>query len=143
MEQFDRLKLENQFCFPLYAASREVIKMYKPLLDKYNLTYTQYIAMLVMWEYEKISVKEMGQKLYLDSGTLTPVIKKLVAMGYVQKYRDQNDDRVVIVEITDKGRKLKEEILDVPNQMICKIGENIQEAIQLKEILDKLLRGIR
>lgn len=109
MSKYDILKLENQMCFPLYAISREVIKLYKPYLDQLNLTYTQYIAMLVMWEEEKIVFKELGKKLHLDSGTLTPVLKKLESMGLIIKYRSKEDDRVVIVELTETGRKLKDE----------------------------------
>ena len=122
MDKYEKIKLENQLCFSLYAASREVIKIYKPLLDKYGLTYTQYIAMLVVWEHEKITVKEMGKKLHLDSGTLTPVLKKLLSMELINKYRDKNDDRVVIVEVTEKGKKMKEEITEVPEQLYCKFG---------------------
>ena len=133
------MKLDNQLCFSLYAASREVIKTYKPQLDKYGLTYTQYIAMLVVWEYEKITVKEMGQKLHLDSGTLTPVLKKLLSMELIDKYRDKNDDRVVIVEVTEKGRKMKEEIIEVPEKMYCKLGKNIEDVVELKRLLDNLL----
>lgn len=139
MDKYEKIKLDNQLCFSLYAASREVIKIYKPLLDKYGLTYTQYIAMLVVWEYEKITVKEMGQKLHLDSGTLTPVLKKLQSMDLIVKYRDKNDDRVVIVELSEKGKELKDKIIDVPEQMYCKLGSNIEDAIQLKKMLDKLL----
>lgn len=139
MDKYDKIKLENQLCFSLYAVSREVIKLYKPLLDKYGLTYTQYIAMLVVWEHEKITVKEMGQKLHLDSGTLTPVLKKLEALELIIKYRDKNDDRVVIVELSEKGRSLKEEILDIPNQVFCMIGADSEETKVLKEMLDKLL----
>ncbi|GAA0695027.1 MULTISPECIES: MarR family winged helix-turn-helix transcriptional regulator [Clostridium] len=139
MSKYEKLKLENQLCFSLYAASREVIKVYKPLLDKYGLTYTQYIVMLVVWEHEKITVKEMGQKLHLDSGTLTPVLKKLFSMELINKYRDVNDDRVVIVEVTQKGKELKDEILEVPEQMYCKFDGNVEEAIELKKMLDKLL----
>lgn len=139
MDKYDKIKLENQLCFSLYAVSREVIKLYKPLLDKYGLTYTQYIAMLVVWEHEKITVKEMGQKLHLDSGTLTPVLKKLEALDLITKYRDKNDDRVVIVELREKGKSLKEEILDVPDQVFCMIGAESDEALGLKEMLDQLL----
>ena len=139
MDKYEKMKLDNQLCFSLYAASREVIKTYKPQLDKYGLTYTQYIAMLVVWEYEKITVKEMGQKLHLDSGTLTPVLKKLLSMELINKYRDKNDDRVVIVEVTEKGRKMKEEIIEVPEKMYCKFGKNIEDVVELKRLLDNLL----
>lgn len=143
MDRYEKIKLDNQLCFSLYAASREVIKIYKPLLDKYGLTYTQYIAMLVVWEYERITVKEMGQKLHLDSGTLTPVLKKLQSMGLIIKYRDKNDDRVVIVEVSEKGRELKDKIIDVPEQMYCRLGTNVEDAIQLKKMLDKLLMAFK
>ena len=139
MDKYEKMKLDNQLCFSLYAASREVIKTYKPQLDKYGLTYTQYIAMLVVWEYEKITVKEMGQKLHLDSGTLTPVLKKLLSMELIDKYRDKDDDRVVIVEVTEKGRKMKEEIIEVPEKMYCKFGKNIKDVVELKRLLDNLL----
>ena len=139
MDKYEKIKLDNQLCFSLYAASREVIKTYKPLLDKYGLTYTQYIAMLVVWEYEKITVKEMGQKLHLDSGTLTPVLKKLLSMELIDKYRDKDDDRVVIVEVTEKGRKMKDEIIEVPEKMYCKFGKNIEDVVELKRLLDNLL----
>ena len=129
MGKYEKMKL----------ASREVIKTYKPQLDKYGLTYTQYIAMLVVWEYEKITVKEMGQKLHLDSGTLTPVLKKLLSMELIDKYRDKDDDRVVIVEVTEKGRKMKEEIIEVPEKMYCKFGKNIEDVVELKRLLDNLL----
>ena len=117
MDKYDKLKLDNQLCFSLYALSREVIKLYNPLLDKYNLTYTQYIAMLVMWEEEKIIFKELGKRLHLDSGTLTPVIKKLESMELVTKYRNKEDDRVVTVELTEKGKLLKEDIIEVPDNI--------------------------
>jgi len=143
MDKYEKIKLDNQLCFSLYAASREVIKTYKPQLDKYGLTYTQYIAMLVVWEYEKITVKEMGQKLHLDSGTLTPVLKKLLLMELIDKYRDKDDDRVVIVELTEKGRKMKDEIIEVPEKMYCNFSKNIEDAIELKRLLDNLLETFK
>ncbi len=139
MDKYDKIKLENQLCFSLYALSREVIKLYKPLLDKHNLTYTQYIAMLVIWEEEKIIFKELGKKLHLDSGTLTPVIKKLESMELVTKYRNKEDDRVVTVELTEKGRLLKEDIIEVPEKVytMCR-GQEI-DLSSLKSQLDNLL----
>ncbi len=142
MDKFESLKLDNQVCFPLYAASREVIKLYKPFLDKYNLTYTQYITMLVLWEDEKITIKELCKKLYLDSGTITPVIKKLESMGLIIKYRDKSDERIVIVELTTKGIELKEEIVKVPGQVSCKINGSMQDLLTLKDLLEKLLNNI-
>lgn len=139
MEKYDKIKLENQLCFSLYALSREVIKRYKPLLDKHNLTYTQYIAMLVMWEEEKIIFKDLGKRLHLDSGTLTPVVKKLESMELVTKYRNKEDDRIVTVELTDKGRLLKDDIIEIPESIdtMCK-GDKI-DIISLKMKLDNLL----
>ena len=141
MSKYDILKLENQMCFPLYAISREIIKLYKPYLDQLNLTYTQYIAMLVMWEEEKIVFKELGKKLHLDSGTLTPVLKKLESMGLIIKYRSKEDDRVVIVELTDTGRKLKDEAITVPERVFCQFKIYEEDAVQFKYYLDKILKS--
>ena len=142
MSKYDSIKLDNQVCFSLYAASREIIKLYKPFLDKYNLTYTQYVAMLVLWEDEKSTVKEIGKRLHLDSGTLTPLLKKIECMGLIKRYRDVNDDRVVIVELTDDGRALKEKVLEVPKEMACKVNMPKEELIELKMKLDSLLKAI-
>lgn len=143
----DPLLLENQLCFPLYACARRVVNNYAVLLKDSGLTYTQYVTMMVMWEHGKISVKDLGTKLYLDSGTLTPVIKKLCSLGYINKYRDESDERVVIVEITPEGRKLKEKVRDVPQKMCCLISEdeekfNVEDAKQLRALLKKLLSNV-
>jgi MarR family transcriptional regulator, organic hydroperoxide resistance regulator len=140
MEKYDALKLENQFCFSLYALSREVIKMYKPLLAPYDLTYTQYITMLVMWEEEKINFKELGKKLYLDSGTLTPVLKKLDSKGLITKYRNKEDDRVVTVELTEKGRELKEKVKDIPEKIYCNYNGEEETLRVVKKHLDDILK---
>ena len=140
MGKYDVLKLENQICFPLYALSREIIKLYKPYLDKFNLTYTQYIAMLVMWEEEKIVFKELGKKLHLDSGTLTPVLKKLESMGLIIKYRSKEDDRIVIIELTESGKQLKDEVIGIPEKVFCESGISEEDAVQFKYYLDKILR---
>lgn len=142
MSKYDKIKLENQICFPLYALSREIIKLYKPLLDKYNLTYTQYVTMLVIWEEEKIIFKELGKRLHLDSGTLTPVVKKLESMGLIIKYRNKEDDRVVTVELTEKGKLLKDDVLEVPDKMYCNFKGNEEEFIIFKKYLDKLLNTL-
>ena len=140
MEPYDAIKLENQLCFPFYAISREIIKKYKPVLDPFHLTYTQYITMLVLWENESITFKELGQKLHLDSGTMTPVIKKLEQMNLVNKYRTKEDDRVVVVELTEQGRSLKEGIVKVPEAMACQMHLEPEEIAQLKKLLDKMLQ---
>lgn len=141
-KKYESIKLDNQVCFSLYAASREIIKLYKPILDKFNLTYTQYIAMLVLWEDEKSTVKDIGRRLHLDSGTLTPLLKKIEGMGLITRYRDTNDDRVVIIELTEKGRLLKDDILEVPRQIVCKANISTESAIELKRNLDELLKSL-
>ena len=142
VDKYESIKLNNQLCFSLYALSREIIEKYKPLLDKHNLTYTQYIAMLVMWEKEKILFKELGKRLHLDSGTLTPVLKKLEAMELIIKYRNKEDDRVVTVELTEKGRLLKDEVTHIPVDMynICK-NESV-DLLNLKQEIDELLNTL-
>lgn len=135
----DELKLENQLCFPLYACSREVIKRYRPFLDELGLTYTQYVAMMVFWEQGAISVKELGQKLYLDSGTLTPVLKSLEAKGYVTRRRSPEDERVLIAALTDEGAALQEAAAKIPAQIGGCIPLQPEEAVQLYRLLYKLL----
>lgn len=141
-DKYECIKLENQLCFSLYALSREIIRLYKPFLDKYNLTYTQYLTMIVIWENDGINIKEIGNRLHLDSGTLTPVIKKLEAMSLITKHRDSNDDRVVIVELTENGRCLREEVLNVPELVSCKLGLTQEEFDSLKFPIEKLLNRL-
>ena len=142
MNSFDSLKLENQLCFPLYAASKEVIKQYVPLLEDLDLTYTQYLSMLVLWEKDGISVKEMGEKLLLDSGTLTPVLKSLERKGYVERQRCRYDERIMIISLTDAGRFLKERALNIPARMASCIELEPDEAKELYRLLYKLLSGL-
>ena len=142
MDDYGDLKLDNQVCFKLYAASRAVIKKYKPLLDEYNLTYTQYLTMLVLWEEEKITVKNIGKRLRLDSGTLTPLLKKLEAREFIIKYRDPKDDRSVIVEITDEGKMLKDKVKDIPSKALCSVGISIEDLVVLSKVLDSVLENI-
>ncbi len=137
--KYDSLKLKKQLCFPLYAASREMIKRYRPHLDEIGLTYTQYIVMMVFWEEKTQNVKQLGEKLYLDSGTLTPVLKTLEAKGYLRRYRSPEDERVLTVEITDKGEALKDAALDVPAQMMEHIALSKDEIRTLYHLLHKLL----
>lgn len=139
--KYEALKLGNQLCFPLYAASREVIKQYRPYLDALDLTYTQYIAMMVFWEEGKLSVKELGKRLFLDSGTLTPVLKSLEAKGYVTRSRCAEDERVVMAEITKKGEELKDLALSVPQSVAGCVKLEPEEAMQLYMLLYKVLGG--
>ncbi len=138
-ELYNPLKLENQLCFPLYACSKEVVKRYKPFLDKLDLTYTQYITMMVMWEKKKINVKELGESLYLDSGTLTPLLKKLENKGYIKRERSKADERNLIVTITEKGEKLRGDAVEVPVKMGQCVNLTGDEAKTLYTLLYKLL----
>ena len=139
MGKYDTLKIENQLCFPLYAASREIIKRYKPHLNKLDLTYTQYITMMVIWEKRSISVKELGEVLFLDSGTLTPVLKKLEAKGYITRHRSEKDERVLIVSVTDEGTRLRDEALTVPQAVGRCVRLKKDEADALYKLLYTLI----
>lgn len=138
-KKYDALKIENQLCFPLYACSREVIKLYKPCLDKIDLTYTQYITMLILWEKKSVTAKELGDRLYLDSGTLTPLLKKLEHKGLVSRRRSEEDERSLIVSLTEEGLQLRDEALSVPTEMAKCENLNAEEAQQLYKLLYKLL----
>jgi len=138
--KYDVLKLENQLCFPLYACSRETIKLYKPFLDELDLTYTQYIAMMVLWEKKSVSVKELGNALFLDSGTLTPLLKKMEAKGLITRQRSLEDERSLIVGLTEAGAQLRERALDIPGKMLRCCRLNPDEAKELYRLLYKLLR---
>ncbi len=140
--EYDVLKLENQLCFPLYAASREVIKKYHPHLDAIGLTYTQYITMMVFWELKRINVKELGKKLFLDSGTLTPVLKSLEAKGFIRRRRSDEDERVLVAEITENGEKLKERAAAVPALVAGCISLEPEEAMELYRLLYKILSAV-
>lgn len=135
----DLLKLENQLCFPLYAAAREIVKKYTPFLREVGLTYTQYVTMMVLWEQRQIGVKKLGEALYLDSGTLTPLLKKLEKQGLVTRERSSADERNLIVTITEKGETLKERASAVPVQMAKCINLSQEEAGTLYTLLYKLL----
>ncbi len=139
MDKYDALKLENQLCFPLYACAREVVNKYRPYLDELNLTYTQYIAMMVFWEKGRCGAKELGEKLFLDSGTLTPVLKSLERKGYVRRERSSVDERLLDVSITDKGMELRERAVEVPSRVAGCIGLDGEEAVALYRILYKIL----
>lgn len=140
MDKHDKLKLENQICFPLYACSKEIVKRYTPLLDEINLTYTQYITMMVLWEYKEVNVKELGKHLFLDSGTLTPVLKKLEQKGYVSRKRDTKDERVLNVAVTEKGMELRESAADIPVKVSEGVQMTMEECLQLHGLLRKLLK---
>ena len=139
-KNYDSLLLKNQLCFPLYACARETIKLYKPYLDELDLTYTQYIAMMVLWERNTLSVKELGEALYLDSGTLTPLLKKMEAKGLLSRRRSAEDERSLLVSLTDEGLALRDKALNVPAQMAQCIKLEPGEAADLYRLLYKMLK---
>lgn len=143
MENFDQLKLKNQICFPLYACSREIIKKYTPFLDALDLTYTQYITMMVLWEKGTVTSKELGSTLCLDSGTLTPLLKKMESKGLLTRKRSAEDERVLIVSITDKGEQLKEQAASVPANISRCAPLDPDEAKQLYALLYKMLGALK
>ncbi|MBQ6018981.1 MAG: MarR family transcriptional regulator [Clostridia bacterium] len=138
-KNYDALKLENQLCFPLYACAKEIIRRYKPFLDSLDLTYTQYIAMIVLWEDRSLNVKELGKRLFLDSGTLTPLLKKLEAKGYITRSRSAADERNLNVEITEKGMLLRDEAVRIPEKMSACVDLTAEEAGFLYRILYQIL----
>ncbi len=140
-KKYESLRLCDQMCFPLYAAAKEIVSRYKPVLDELGLTYTQYITMLVVWEHGVISVRDIGRLLYLDSGTLTPLLKKLEQKGYIERRRDSSDERVLNVAATDEGLALRDRALDVPKKMACTIALSPDEREQLCFLLHKLMSG--
>lgn len=142
MNKDDVLKLENQLCFPLYACSKEVVKQYKPFLDELGMTYTQYITMMVLWEKKSISIKDLGSYLYLDSGTLTPLLKKMEAIGWIIRQRSIYDERSVIVTITEEGILLKDKAIKIPDKIKDCIHLSSDEALLLYKLLYKVLGEI-
>ena len=137
--RYEALKLENQLCFPLYACAREVVKKYKPFLDDIDLTYTQYVTMMVLWEKPSVTSKEIGERLHLDSGTLTPVIKKLAEKGLVTRARSAEDERNLVVALTDAGLALRDRAACIPDQMGKCICLSPEDAGTLYRILYQLL----
>ncbi|MDC5807072.1 MarR family transcriptional regulator [Vibrio europaeus] len=135
----ESLLLENQVCFPLYSASNAVIRTYRPLLDSLDLTYSQYLVMMVLWESDGISVKDIGARLHLDSGTLTPVLKRLEAKGFVVRGRSELDERVRVLKLSEEGRELKAKALAIPAEMKCKIQLDLDELILLKSLCEKVM----
>ena len=136
---FDPLKLENQICFPLYVCAKEIVKAYKPYLDELDLTYTQYITMMVMWEHKEMRVKDVGKCLFLDSSTLTPLLKRLESKGYITRRRSLDDERDLIVTITEKGEALKRKAAVVPERMSACVALDPQKAMMLYTMLYEII----
>lgn len=139
---YPELLLENQLCFPLYACSKEIIKRYRPFLDELGLTYTQYLVMLVLWEKQNLTSKELGQMLYLDSGTLTPVLKKLEEKGLLSRRRSGNDERNLLVWLTEDGDALKLRAAHVPQSLAACVKLDAGEARELYRLLYKFLGAL-
>jgi MarR family transcriptional regulator, organic hydroperoxide resistance regulator len=137
------LKLENQLCFSIYAASRAITKVYRPFLDKLGITYPQYLVMLVLWECSTITLRDLGNKLFLDSGTLTPLLKRLELMDLVKRERSKEDERILCVSITEKGLAMKQEAIKIPECILGSINTDITYLANLKNEVDKLLVDIK
>ncbi|MDD3368491.1 MAG: MarR family transcriptional regulator [Lachnospiraceae bacterium] len=138
-DKYAAIRLQNQLCFPLYACSKEIVRRYKPYLDELDLTYTQYIAMMVLWEKKEVTVKELGEALYLDSGTLTPLLKKLESKGYLTRARMESDERNLRVTLTKEGEAVQEKALGIPEKMNCCVKLDSEDAKELYRILYKIL----
>lgn len=136
------LQIENQVCFSLYSASNALIRAYKPLLKELDLTYLQYMTMMVLWQSSPITVKQLGDKLHLDSGTLTPLLKRLQDKGMVNKVRSEKDERKVFLHLTEQGIKLKAKAKSVPHALMCKVNMSVEQALQLKALSDLLLKQL-
>lgn len=139
---YDKLKLDNQLCFSLYVCSKEIIRLYKPLLDPFGLTYTGYIIMMALWEGDQITVKDLGKRLYLDSGTLTPMLKKLESLGYIERNRSSQDERNVFIKLTSKGIELKDEAMKFPEKMICALDMDLESAQNLLNSLHEMMKHL-
>lgn len=141
-DQYEALKLENQLCFPLYACAKEIVKAYKPYLDELDLTYTQYITMMVLWQNKELRVKEVGERLLLDSSTLTPLLKRLEEKGYVTRRRSDIDERELIVTLTESGETLKRKAVSVPERLSACVRLDTEKALTLYKLLYELLGNL-
>ncbi len=137
-----QLHLENQVCFPLYSAANALIRAYRPLLADLDLTYPQYLVMMVLWQERSLNVKELGERLSLDSGTLTPLLKRLEGKGLVDRRRSEADERARIITVTPQGLALKGKASDIPGQLACRVGLPADRAKQLRELCHELLAAL-
>ena len=142
IDTYDTLKLENQLCFPLYACAKEVIRRYRKPLEKLGLTYTQYIVMMALWEHGSMIEKELGEIVHLDSGTLAPLLRRLEKQGYITRTRPENSENKLLIELTKRGEKLKDDALSVPDEMADSIQLPKEDLNALKILLDKTLAAM-
>lgn len=143
MENKKPLELGNQLCFPIYVIAKEIISLYRPFLDELGITYSQYLVMMVLWEEDGLTVNQIGDKLYLDSGTLTPLLKKLESKGFVIRKRKKEDERVVQVFLSDQGRSLQQNACEIPLKMQEKLDLTKDDLLELKETVQKILSKIQ
>lgn len=142
MENLKQLKLENQICFPLYVIAKEITGLYRPFLDELDMTYSQYLVMMVLWENDGLTVSHIGDKLFLDSGTLTPLLKRLETKGFIVRKRKKEDERVVEAFLTEVGKQLQQKACEIPKKIQQKIGIEPEDLIQLKDTIQKILSKI-
>jgi DNA-binding MarR family transcriptional regulator len=136
------IKLDNQVCFPVYSAANAVVRAYRPILDKLDLTYLQYLVMLTLWEKDGISVKMLGARLHLDSGTLTPLLKRLEAKGLVLRTLSREDERIRVLTLTEQGNALKVQAYEVPKQMACVLPLTLDEMMTLRTLCNKIIDAV-
>ncbi len=143
MENHESLKLGNQLCFPLYVIAKEITGLYRPFLDEIDITYSQYLVMMVLWEKDGLTVNQIGEKLYLDSGTITPLLKRLESKGFILRKRKKEDERVVEVFLSEIGKNLQQKACEIPAKMQEKLNLSTEDLLELKETVDKILNKIQ
>ena len=142
---YEQLKLGNQLCFPVYAASRLITREYQPFLDKLGLTYPQYLVLMILWEEDGLPVNDIAKKLILNTNTITPLLKRMEKEGIIRRKRSGEDERKVMVQLTEKGRALQEEAARIPEQLASRLAEGelkIDDLVRLKETLDSMIRSL-
>lgn len=143
MEKSESLKLDEQICFPLYVLSKEITGLYRPILDELDLTYPQYLVMMVLWEEDGLAVSHIGEKLFLDSGTLTPVLKRLENKGFINRIRNKEDERVVQLFLTENGKNLRQQACGIPEKLLEQIHVQIEDLKNFKDTLNQLINNIK
>lgn len=138
-DKYDCIRLGNQICFPLYACAKEVVRQYRKPLEKLGLTYTQYVVMMVLWEFGSMTEGELGRRVFLDSGTLTPLLKRMEKQGYITRNRPETNERQLFIELTEEGQALKDKATAVPCEMSGCLKLTQEETLQLKKLLDKAI----
>lgn len=143
MEKSESLKLDQQICFPLYVLSKEITGLYRPILQELDLTYPQYLVMMVLWEQEGLTVSAIGEKLFLDSGTLTPVLKRLESKGLINRIRNKSDERMVLLFLTEQGKDLRQQAFCIPQKLLSQINIKIEDLENFKETLTQLINNLK